>query len=48
VLVAGVLLGGLLGSELLGGGSLGLGVQVLDLSLTEDAVSRQLTVSRKT
>jgi hypothetical protein len=38
VVVTGVLTGSLSGSELLGGGSLGLGVQVLDLSLTEDAV----------
>lgn len=38
VVVAGVVVTLLLGlSELLGGGSLGLGVQVLDLGLTEDA-----------
>jgi hypothetical protein len=35
--VTGVVTGGLGGSELLGGGSLGLGVQVLNLGLTEDA-----------
>lgn len=38
VVVAGVVVGVSLGlGELLGGGSLGLGVQVLDLGLTEDA-----------
>lgn len=37
VVVTGVLTGSLGGSELLGGGSLGLGVQVLNLGLTEDA-----------
>lgn len=38
VVVAGVVVASLLGlSELLGGGSLGLGVQVLNLGLTEDA-----------
>lgn len=36
----GVLSGTLLLGELLGGGSLGLRVQVLNLGLTEDAVSR--------
>jgi hypothetical protein len=36
VVVAGVVVGGLLG-ELLGGGCLSLGVEVLDLGLTEDA-----------
>jgi hypothetical protein len=37
VVVTGVLTGSLGGSKLLGGGSLGLGVQVLDLGLTENA-----------
>lgn len=37
VVVTGVVASGLGGSELLGGGSLGLGVQVLNLGLTEDA-----------
>lgn len=37
VVVTGVLTGSLGGSELLGGGSLGLGVQVLNLGLAEDA-----------
>lgn len=38
MVVAGVVVTLLLGlGELLGGGSLGLGVQVLDLGLTEDA-----------
>jgi hypothetical protein len=38
VVVTGVVVGcGLSLSELLGGGSLSLGVQVLDLGLTEDA-----------
>jgi hypothetical protein len=37
VVVTGVVTSGLGGSELLGGGSLGLGVQVLNLGLTEDA-----------
>jgi hypothetical protein len=36
VVVTGVVTGSLGGSELLGGGSLGLGVQVLNLGLTED------------
>lgn len=40
VVVTGVVTGSLGGSELLGGGSLGLGVQVLDLGLTEDAKER--------
>ena len=38
MVVTGVLTGSLSGSELLSGGSLSLGVQVLNLSLTEDAV----------
>lgn len=44
-LVAGVLTttGGLGGSQLLSGRSLGLRVQVLDLGLTEDAIRCQLT-----
>lgn len=37
VVVTGVITGGLSGSQLLSGRSLGLGVQVLDLGLTEDA-----------
>lgn len=37
VVVASVVTGSLGGSELLSGGSLGLGVQVLNLGLTEDA-----------
>jgi hypothetical protein len=37
VVVTGVLTGSLGSSKLLGGGSLGLGVQVLNLGLTEDA-----------
>jgi hypothetical protein len=37
VVVTGVVASGLGGSELLSGGSLGLGVQVLNLGLTEDA-----------
>jgi uncharacterized membrane protein YdfJ with MMPL/SSD domain len=37
VVVTGVVTGSLGGSELLGSGSLGLGVQVLNLGLTEDA-----------
>lgn len=37
VVVTSVVASGLGGSELLSGGSLGLGVQVLDLGLTEDA-----------
>lgn len=39
MVVTGVVTGGLGGSELLSGGSLGLGVQVLNLGLTEDAAS---------
>jgi hypothetical protein len=38
VVTVGLSLGG---GELLGSGSLGLGVQVLDLGLTEDATRRQ-------
>lgn len=37
VVVTGVLTGSLGGSQLLGGGSLGLGIQVLNLGLSEDA-----------
>ena len=44
VVVTGVVAGGLGGSELLGGGSLGLGVQVLNLGLTEDAESVSVNV----
>jgi hypothetical protein len=39
VVVTGVVAGSLRGSELLSGGGLGLGVQVLNLGLTEDAVN---------
>lgn len=38
VVVTGVLTGSLSGSELLSSGSLSLGVQVLNLGLTEDAL----------
>jgi hypothetical protein len=38
VVVTSVVTGGLGGSELLSGRSLGLGVQVLNLGLTEDAI----------
>lgn len=44
VVVTGVVAGGLGGSELLGGGSLSLGVQVLNLGLTEDAESVSVNV----
>lgn len=37
VVVTSVITGSLGGGQLLGGGSLGLGVQVLNLGLTEDA-----------
>ena len=44
VVVTGVVASGLGGSELLSGGSLGLGVQVLNLGLTEDAKSFSVKV----
>jgi hypothetical protein len=44
VVVTGVVASGLGGSELLSGGSLGLGVQVLNLGLTEDARSVSVNV----
>ena len=47
MVVTGVVVGGGLGlSELLGGGSLSLGVQVLDLGLTEDADAGSACVLR--
>ncbi len=47
VVVAGVVVTLLLSlGELLGGGSLGLGVQVLNLSLTEDAGAGSVCVAR--
>jgi hypothetical protein len=47
VVVTGVVAGSLGGSELLSGGSLGLGVQVLNLGLTEDARWELVLVSVK-
>ena len=45
VVVTGVVTGSLGGSELLGSGGLGLGVQVLNLGLTEDAAKSLVKVS---
>lgn len=47
VVVTGVVTCGLGGSELLSGGSLGLGVQVLNLGLTEDAASVLVNIIQK-